>query len=215
LVLLALGLGWSFVTGGLAYAGAAGALWAALLVSVVLHELGHSMAARHYGIETAHITLYPFGGVAALERGPKTAREELIIALAGPAVNFALAAGAGLALAGTGLGAFAAFGLLNLVMGLFNLLPAFPMDGGRVFRAILVPFVGFYPASRLAIGLGRCFSLAFLGAGLWWTRVDLLLTGAFLWYALGVERERLVAGVWAENAGSPPPWVGASGSRSR
>ncbi len=115
----------------------------ALFGCVVLHELGHALMARRFGIETLDITLYPIGGVARLQRMPRAPGAELLIALAGPAVNFAIVAALmGLEMLGIGgmetdasLGGFlAGLVLVNLVLGLFNLIPAFPMDGGRVLR---------------------------------------------------------------------------------
>ncbi len=113
---------------------------------VLLHELGHALAARRFGIRTIDITLYPIGGVARLERMPRAPGAELVIALAGPAVNFAIAAGIGAfffasaVLLGLSWSLESFIGellVVNLGLGIFNLIPAFPMDGGRVLRAAL------------------------------------------------------------------------------
>jgi Zn-dependent protease len=137
---------------------------------VLLHEFGHALMARRFGIRTADITLYPIGGVARLERMPRAPGAELLIALAGPAVNFAIAA----ALAALGIvglwevTASSALGLfvdnmitINLVLGLFNLLPAFPMDGGRVLRAFLSGWIGRARATTAAATLGRALAVVF------------------------------------------------------
>ena len=142
----------------------------ALFGCVVLHELGHALMARRFGIETLDITLYPIGGVARLQRMPRAPGAELLIALAGPAVNFAIVAGLlGLELLGIGgmesdssLGAFlAGLMLVNLVLGLFNLIPAFPMDGGRVLRALLTGWLGRARATSIAATIGRALAVAF------------------------------------------------------
>ena len=128
-----------------------GPVEAALLICavfgcVLLHELGHALAARRFGIRTVDITLYPIGGVARLERMPRAPGAELVIALAGPAVNFAIAAAIGTLFFASALLLGIAWSLesflgellvVNLGLGLFNLIPAFPMDGGRVLRAAL------------------------------------------------------------------------------
>jgi Zn-dependent protease len=139
---------------------------------VLLHELGHALMARRFGIGTVDITLYPIGGVARLERMPRAPGTELLIALAGPAVNFAIAAGIGglivagaatLGLTGGMLSSFF-FELLviNLALGLFNLIPAFPMDGGRVLRAILSTSVGRVKATRAASMVGQVLAVVFV-----------------------------------------------------
>jgi Zn-dependent protease len=135
----------------------------ALFTCVVLHEFGHVLAARAFRIGTRDVTLYPIGGVARLERMTKKPVEEILIALAGPAVNVALA---------ILMGIFLCFGLIfdqqllhepslavqvllwlmgmNIIMVLFNMIPAFPMDGGRVFRALLAIPLGRLQATRIA-----------------------------------------------------------------
>ncbi len=112
--------------------------------SLLLHELAHSVVAIAFGLQIRNITLFIFGGVAALEHEPRTARHEFFIAIAGPLMSFALA-GAGIFLGNTFAHAgsipaaalFGYLGMVNLVLGIFNLVPAFPMDGGRVLRAAL------------------------------------------------------------------------------
>ncbi len=133
---------------------------------VLLHELGHALTARHFGIGTHDITLYPIGGVARLERMSDKPLHELVIALAGPAVNVVIAALlvgvlAAVAFVDVGLvvGSLAGLFLLrvlavNVVMVLFNLIPAFPMDGGRVLRALLAMGLGEPRATRIAVHVG-------------------------------------------------------------
>lgn len=174
--------------------------------TVVLHELGHAYAARQYGIRTAHITLYPFGGIAAIEQMPEEPSQELVIALAGPAVNFALFAGLGLGWSATGVELVGLLAVMNLGMGLFNLIPAFPMDGGRVLRAALASRIGFLPASKLAIRVGIVFAWLFLALGLYLWSPSLLMVGGFLHVALAIERNRLVWTHYQQSTGFTPPW---------
>lgn len=150
---------------------------ALLFLCVVLHEFGHVFAARIYGIRTSDVTLLPIGGVASLERMPEKPGQEIFVALAGPAVNLVIAV-ALVVLFGAGfdLGQTAQLGdtraslldriaVANVALFLFNLIPAFPMDGGRVLRALLAIRLGYTRATRVAatIGQGLAFVFALLG----------------------------------------------------
>lgn len=152
----------------------------ALFACVLLHELGHSLAARVFGIGTRDITLYPIGGVARLERMSERPYEELVIALAGPAVNVIIAILiatpmflAGLSLVPT----WQTFPIaenfllrlvwLNIGLVVFNMIPAFPMDGGRVFRSILAMFFDRLLATRVAVFLGAGIAALFVCAFGW------------------------------------------------
>jgi len=191
LVLAAAFIGWELLTGGLGSATALALTGGALFGSVLLHELGHALMARRYDINTRTITLYPFGGVAALEAEPTDPDAELAIALAGPAVNgllFGLALP--FALMGSTIAGFVAG--MNLIMGLFNLAPAFPMDGGRVLRALLSKRSGAESATATALKVSRYFAWGFLGLGLVYSP-SLALVGVFLLWAGGMERRRFQA----------------------
>ncbi len=178
----------------------AGMVWLlSLFACVLLHEFGHIAAARRYGILTPDVILLPIGGVARLSRIPEEPRQELVIALAGPAVTLAIAIvlyGI-LRLTGTPMPFTAASlqnpGLLpslvvaNVFLLLFNLLPAFPMDGGRVLRALLAMRMPYVRATRTAARVGQLIALAggiygLLGHDTW-----LLLIAAFVFLAAGAE----------------------------
>ncbi len=149
----------------------------ALFACVVAHEFGHALAARRYGIRTPDITLLPIGGMARLERMPEKPSEEIIVALAGPAVNVVIAAvlivffGAqpgftALENLGDPRAEFwSRLATVNLFLVIFNMIPAFPMDGGRVFRALLATRYKRARATRIAarVGQGFAFLLGFLG----------------------------------------------------
>ena len=181
-----------------------GALGLALVLAtfgcVVLHELGHALTARRFGIETRDITLYPIGGVASLKRMPRSPKAELLIALAGPAVNVAIVLLLlGLSLTGL-LGTEMAWTdflgtllLINVVLAVFNMIPAFPMDGGRVLRALLSNWLGRLRATSIAAGIGRFLALAFgvysLINGPW---INMALA-AFIFFAAGAELARVAA----------------------
>ncbi|MGE3819513.1 MAG: site-2 protease family protein [Isosphaeraceae bacterium] len=165
---------------------------------VVLHELGHALMARRYGIETEDITLYPIGGVARLARMPRAAGAELLIALAGPAVNVAIATtlfvfgGIGLFSESAVLTQFAGQLLLvNVVLAVFNLLPAFPMDGGRVLRALLSGWLGRRRATAIAAGIGRVLAVAFGAYCLANGMLPQAALALFIYFAAGAELARV------------------------
>ncbi len=177
-----------------------------LFVCVVLHEFGHAIMAKYFGVNVPHITLLPIGGVAQLERMPRKPMQEFLIAIAGPAVNFALAAvllpaallvvsmsmrtgtmwalisalmrtaqsmsvgGLLLTLAGT-----------NLLLGIFNLLPAFPMDGGRILRALLALRLRYVAATRIAVLIGRGMAILFAIWGISGGGIFLLMVAFFVY----------------------------------
>jgi Zn-dependent protease len=166
----------------------------AVFASVLLHELGHALVARRYGVATRRIILSPIGGIAQLEGMPRRPRQELAVALAGPAVNFVLAAGlwllapllAGAPIMSTLLGSVM---LANLGLGLFNLVPAFPMDGGRALRAVLAERVGPYRATETAAKVGKAIAVVMGVVGLVWGPFMLALVAAFVWLAANAEQQ--------------------------
>lgn len=191
---LAAGHGWVVSAGALLFV-------VLLFACVLLHELGHVLAAQRFGVSTEDITLLPIGGVARLERMPEEPRQELAIALAGPAVNATIAASLGLGilfsaepgqLAGGGLTASSAVVQLlwaNVVLALFNLFPAFPMDGGRVLRALLSLWLPHARATQLAAGVGQLLAvlLGLIGLFVNWM---LLLVAIFVYVAARREAEQ-------------------------
>ncbi|MEX0752155.1 MAG: site-2 protease family protein [Xanthobacteraceae bacterium] len=173
-------LAWIFVA---SYAsGGAATAWATLLFIVLVfacvlaHEFGHILTARAFGVPTPDVTLLPIGGVARLERIPEDPWQEFLIAIAGPAVNVAIAffliVFAGATLTGhiavvesEDVSLIDRLAAVNLFLAVFNLIPAFPMDGGRVLRALLSMRMGFVQATEVAASIGQAvaFALGFIG----------------------------------------------------
>ncbi|MCB9777842.1 MAG: site-2 protease family protein [Alphaproteobacteria bacterium] len=183
-------IGWILLSDGLGAAAGALALAALVFGSVGLHELGHALVGRLFGVRTRDITLYPFGGVARMQATALAPWPELAISAAGPAVNLVLAAVA-LGLQRLGVPLAGELLVVNLGMALFNLLPAFPMDGGRVLRAVLSLGRDPLRATRLSMAVGRVFGWAFIGLAIPLSSLSLALVGGFLLYALRQEGRRL------------------------
>ena len=185
--------------------------------SVALHELGHSIVARLFGSYIHDIMLYPFGGVTRISNMPKRPESEMLVALAGPAVSLFLALLFGL------LG-FHLLASLNLMLFGFNLLPAFPMDGGRVFRAILAKKKGRLEATRIAANWGKYICIIFVLYGIFSPRngifsprnIALTFIGIFLYFAGRAEYRMIQKEYKADPFGttgdlpgievSPPPY---------
>jgi len=173
-------------------------LFSGIFLCVLLHEFGHVLAARRYGIKTRDITLLPIGGLARLERIPEKSAQELVVALAGPAVNVVIAAGLALglwlggywqpitSLSMTGGNLFEGLLLANLFLVAFNLIPAFPMDGGRVLRALLAMRLSHVRATHIAAAIGKGIAAVFGFVGLF-ANPMLLLIALFVW--IGASQE--------------------------
>ncbi|NHN43140.1 site-2 protease family protein [Halorubellus sp. JP-L1] len=170
-----------------------------LFLSVAVHELGHAAAARRYGIETSAITLWILGGLASLDRIPKEPGRELVIALAGPAASVVTGVACYAALvalpASTTPAVVFVLGWLaitNITLTVFNLVPAFPMDGGRVLRAFLARNRPYVDATRIAARIGTIFALLFAILGIFAAAPMLLLLALFIYSAANGE-SRVVA----------------------
>lgn len=189
---------------------------------VLLHELGHALMARRFGIRTRDITLYPIGGVARLERMPRAAGAELLIALAGPAVNFAIVAallpvamlaGVDLESGATLLLFLEEILIVNLVLGLFNLIPAFPMDGGRVLRALLSHWLGRVQATTIAARVGRALAICFGVTALLWTGNPIHVALAAFIYLAARSEEAQVLREHRSQSGGQGIWTAPPGYR--
>ena len=171
----------------------------ALFACVVFHEFGHALAAQKYGIQTKDIVLYPIGGIARLEKLPEDPKQELWVAIAGPLVNI------GIFIILSGILSFQGFDIenlevikiepgtillylasANLILALFNLLPAFPMDGGRILRALLAIRLPRAKATQIAGGIGQFLAIFFIFFGLFNNPI-LVLIGIFIFLGAAAE----------------------------
>jgi len=181
----------------LAFGGVVGVVLVMLaFASILLHELGHALVARRLGVAVSGIELGFLGGAAKMTRLPRTANDELAIAAAGPIVSLALGGlGIGLA-AATHVALFAWLGYTNLILAGFNLIPALPMDGGRILRALLTRKMDFVRATDVSATIARVTAGVFLFGGLAFGVYQLAILAPFLWLMAG--REQVLARMMAQ-----------------
>ncbi len=201
-VLLIAWLAFGYYAQGGSPAAAEGVIFVLLLfLCVVLHEFGHALAAKSFGINTPDITLLPIGGVARLERMPEEPKQELLIAVAGPAVNVVIALGLFVAggsfinpfinpAAPERVGLVSQLLIINVLLVAFNLLPAFPMDGGRVLRALLATRMSYARATQIAATVGQGFAFIFGFIGLIWNPFLIFIA---LFVYIGASQEAALA----------------------
>ena len=190
----------SYVKGGAAAAWNGLVFMLLLFLCVLLHEFGHIFTARGFGVQTPDVTLLPIGGVARLERIPEEPGQEFLIAIAGPLVNVAIAlllivfAGADLsaerftAVENAQISMVDRLAAVNLFLALFNLIPAFPMDGGRILRSLLALRIGFTRATEISATIGQwvAFALGFIGL---FTNAMLIFIAIFVYLAAASEAQ--------------------------
>lgn len=192
----------------------------ALFGCVVLHEFGHALTARRFGVVTKDITLYPIGGIASLEGMPERPLQEFVVAIVGPMVNLVIAAVLWLALSASGnlpdierlstdegivrLPFLFSLLVANVILAVFNLIPAFPMDGGRALRSLLSLVMERTTATRIAAGLGQFLAITFVFLGFFYN-FWLVLIGLFIFLGAGgeaayVRTQSALAGLTVMNA---------------
>jgi Zn-dependent protease/CBS domain-containing protein len=207
---------WTFVAlvafigfAGFVAGGPVKAVWSmlfiiALFACVVLHELSHSIVARSYGVKVESITLLPIGGVAAMQEMPRKPHEEAFMAIAGPVMSLAIAGLLYLVMRLTGYEGPVAYGeepwlkmlmVTNVIIAGFNLLPAFPMDGGRVLRAVLAHYMDHVEATNIAVSLGQGVAVVMGLAGIFLLHMNiwLVLIAIFIFLGAGQEGQQVRA----------------------
>ena len=178
-----------------------------IFVCVTLHELTHSLVAKKFGIGVRNITLLPIGGVASMDKMPESPKQEFFISVAGPAFNIVLSAVLFFlfyhaswmpnmilfnpASGDSWLHTIAFIPWVNIILAGFNLLPAFPMDGGRVLRSILATKMDYRRATRIAVNIGHIFAILFGYIGLVHGRPILLLIAVFIYMAASAEESHV------------------------
>ena len=176
-----------------------------IFVCVVIHELSHSLVARHFGREPRSITLLPIGGVAAIDMMPNRPSQEIAISIVGPITNIviaialALVGGSSMAAAinkGTNLTASQSFLVnliaANIILAIFNLIPALPMDGGRIFRSILALKFGFLRATLWAVATGKVIAVMFVVCSFHGQNFPLALIGFFIFAGANNEEQQAI-----------------------
>ena len=173
----------------------------AILISILIHEAGHALVAKYFGIQASGIILLPIGGVASIPNLPKKPRQEILILLAGPGVNLIIAAvlsifihpysaywfdaeNIGAANAGNFIFQLQ---IINLSLGIFNLIPAFPMDGGRILRTFLSLNMNILKATRIAGIIGQIFAYTLIALGIIIINIPILLISLFILFASRAE----------------------------
>lgn len=187
-----LGMDWSMIA---AMSGLVGIAF----VCVLMHEYGHALAARQLGISTRDIMITPIGGLARLERMPRDPKQELFVTFAGPFVNLVLAVLIGGLVFALGLDFYPTEATpireqylplvmwLNTALFVFNLVPAFPMDGGRILRSVLAFFMTHRNATTIATLIGQTMAIGFVVVGVYLSQYSLVFIGCFVFYAASLE----------------------------
>ena len=193
-------------------AGIEGVIFVVLVfASVVFHELSHAMVARYYGINVTDITLLPIGGVARMASPPDRPVQEVLIAAAGPAASIFLAfclwfaadiVGSGVTISDMSVKSslLAQLTAVNVVLAVFNMIPAFPMDGGRILRGILAMYLTQFTATRIAVGVGQAFAIGLFFLGLLYMNFFMILIALFVY--LGAETEERQMGIMVSLGGA-------------
>jgi Zn-dependent protease/CBS domain-containing protein len=186
-----------------------------IFASVVFHELSHAVVARYFGIAVEDITLLPIGGVARMAKTPEKPTQEILVSVVGPISSLVLAFALWLAADLIGFDVsfteaaregnlMAQLIFVNIVLAIFNLLPAFPMDGGRVLRGFLSLYLSPHKATRIAVSVGQMFAIGLFFLGLYWTNFFMILIALFVY--LGAEAEErqttIVSSLGGANAGT-------------